>query len=159
MAWFSFHRVIDVACVMDFHVVDKHRVKTSKSIWIWQLGFRSCGILKLRWFWCSILKKVVANFSFVKYPDRQSFEVAKINSGENNPLYGRVGIHYLWVDHTVSVRTFVCLLSSHLWIRHVTYSRQYRTIQNFGGRKFWQIWRITRDSPKFSCPKFSPFIS
>ena len=26
----------------------------------------------------------------------------------------------------------------------------YRTIQNFGGRKFWRIWRITSDSPKFS---------
>ena len=35
----------------------------------------------------------------------------------------------------------------------------YRMIQNFGGRKFWRIWRITSDSPKFSCPKFSPLIS
>ena len=32
----------------------------------------------------------------------------------------------------------------------------YRTIQNFGGRKFWRIWRISTESPKFSCPKFSP---
>ena len=32
----------------------------------------------------------------------------------------------------------------------------YHTIQNFGGRKFW---RITSNSPKFSCPKFSPLIS
>ena len=27
-------------------------------------------------------------------------------------------------------------------------------IQNFGGRKFWRIWQIERDSPKFSCPNF-----
>ena len=27
-------------------------------------------------------------------------------------------------------------------------------IQNFGGRKFWQIWQIARDLPKFSCPNF-----
>ena len=32
----------------------------------------------------------------------------------------------------------------------------YYTIQNFGGRKFR---RITSDSPKFSCPIFSPLIS
>ena len=30
------------------------------------------------------------------------------------------------------------------------FSLTYRTIQNFGGRKFWWIWRIARDSPKFS---------
>ena len=27
-------------------------------------------------------------------------------------------------------------------------------IQNFEGRKFWQIWQITSDLPKFSCLKF-----
>ena len=32
-------------------------------------------------------------------------------------------------------------------------------MQNFGGRKFWRIWRITGDSSKFSCPKFSLLIS
>ena len=32
----------------------------------------------------------------------------------------------------------------------------YRTRQNFGGRKFWWIWRIWVDSPKFSCPILNP---
>jgi len=31
----------------------------------------------------------------------------------------------------------------------------YRTIQNFGGRKIWQIWWIVGESSIFSCPKFS----
>ena len=31
----------------------------------------------------------------------------------------------------------------------------YHTIQNFGRRKSWQIWQITKYSPKFSCQNFS----
>ena len=31
----------------------------------------------------------------------------------------------------------------------------YCTIQNLGGRKFWQIWQIARDLLKLSCPKVS----
>ena len=30
----------------------------------------------------------------------------------------------------------------------------YRTIQNFGGRKFWRIWRIATELPKFSLALF-----
>ena len=37
----------------------------------------------------------------------------------------------------------------------VLYNMMYYTIQNFWGRKSWWIWQIARDSPKFSCPKFS----
>ena len=29
----------------------------------------------------------------------------------------------------------------------------------FWREKFWQIWQITSDLPRFSCPKFSPLIS
>ena len=32
---------------------------------------------------------------------------------------------------------------------------EYRIAENIGGRKLWRIWRICRESPKFSCPKFS----
>ena len=49
---------------------------------------------------------------------------------------------------------FVCLLNVFIalfWKDLCIYCM----IQNFGGRKFWRIWRIARDSPKFSCPKFS----
>ena len=31
----------------------------------------------------------------------------------------------------------------------------YHTIQNFGRRKSWQIWQITKYSPEFSCLNFS----
>ena len=31
----------------------------------------------------------------------------------------------------------------------------YCTTQNFRGRKYWPIWQIARDSPKFSCPNLS----
>ena len=30
----------------------------------------------------------------------------------------------------------------------------YHMMQNFGRRKFWGMWQITSDLPKFSCPKF-----
>ena len=32
--------------------------------------------------------------------------------------------------------------------------KKYRIAQNFGGGKFWRIWRNCIDSPKISPPKF-----
>jgi len=31
---------------------------------------------------------------------------------------------------------------------------EYRTEENFGGKKLWRIWRINGNSPKFFLPKF-----
>ena len=31
----------------------------------------------------------------------------------------------------------------------------YRIVKNFGGKKVWQIWRITANSPKFLPPIFT----
>ena len=46
-------------------------------------------------------------------------------------------------------------LSRHLHgcTMHASYG--YRIAENIGGGKFWRIWRIGRESSKFSCPKFS----
>ena len=50
----------------------------------------------------------------------------------------------------------LCVKEGHvLVIRYEGPKGRYRIAENIGGRKFWRIWRIGRESPKFSCPKFS----
>ena len=52
-----------------------------------------------------------------------------------------------WLDHCLKLLNFISHVSAIL-------VSDYRTWENFGGRKFWRIWRTVGNSPKFSPPIF-----
>jgi len=55
-------------------------------------------------------------------------------------MMGRTKMHNLFLS--------IMLLQGHM------ITKEYRTWENFGGGKFWRIWRMVSNSLKFSPPIF-----